>query len=174
MAYNGPMPLEQQCPRCGQWYARTTRVCVPCGVDLQTGKPIAVRVDRDTEDDDADEGRPNPLRVAGAFTLACLPGLRRPTVMAMSLIVTAVGVSLVLAGLIMLLSFFVLLSGMMMAGLGVLCYAQAVAWMIRGELALLNDCLVDFDGAQWNIFTLALLTPLAVIVGLGLWLMPEV
>ncbi len=163
------MAKHRTCPCCGKQYDMLAQLCVTCGVDLLTGKQHEAEVGIVEVDEDEQEATLSVPHRAFLYTQAALPGMFRPTVLIGAALVIMVGVGIMFAGLVMLLSFMVFFTGMMMAAAGVVVYAQAVAWIVRGEYTILIDALVEFDSTQWTIFMTLLALPPGTL-GILTWL----
>lgn len=98
-------------------------------------------------------------RRALAWTAEYLPGLFRPVVLICALLLGAVGLAITLMGIIMTFAFFMLLEGGMVLIVGTLAYAQAVAWVLWGEMGFLPSLLTDFDEMRWTLWLVGLMTP---------------
>lgn len=146
------------CPSCGTSWPPDTLLCVRCGVNLHTGE----RVGGPPPDKPPEEEMP-PDTWADV-----VPGLFTPRVLVISVVVLAM--SLACFGLcILLLLAGVLMTAATAGAVGLILYAQAVAWILTGELQLLVNALADFDGRRWNAFFIALAVPLTLaFVAIGL------
>jgi len=58
-------------------------------------------------------------------------------------------------------------SGLFIAGFGMVIYWSAVAWLIYGYVCLPSEALAEFDSRQWSVMLLLGLAPVA----LGLYWM---
>jgi hypothetical protein len=130
-------------------------VCVNCGFNAATGE----RVSTSTESGEREDERPAaPLR-AFLFVANLLPGLFRIKVLILSVVVGVAG-----WGVLGLALFFMQLgtwiSAFAIGAVGVIIYAQAIAWLVDGELSLLSNALTEFDGIRWAIFFTLLAAPL--------------
>jgi hypothetical protein len=97
--------------------------------------------------------------------LDLFPGLIRPVVLIMSLLMLPV------AAVVCWLGFFILtlgaiFAGFATAGFGLIIYWSALAWIIYGYISLPSEALAEFDSRKWTAFLLLALAP----VGLGLFL----
>jgi streptogramin lyase len=131
-------------------------VCVKCGINLVTGKELAMALGQEQDEAPAGVG----ARVLG-WLGDSLPGLFRPKI-----VVCAAVLAVVAAGLVALALVFVMLGGPISAfavgALGLVAYAQALAWLINGEFALLSAAMTEFRGKDWSNF--AFLTMLPIVV----------
>ena len=167
------MSKARTCPGCGGEYEPAVKICVECGIDLRTGKRLASHIERadDEPDDDEtfddEEVRINPFYRFVVIVAQMFPGLIRPGLLIGSVLMAALGLTISVFGLIMFFGFGMMmmfvLSGVVVAAVGVLAYAQAVAWLIMGEYMLLVECLSEFDSKQWNIFFILLASPIVAL-----------
>jgi len=148
------------CPQCGTSWPAGTVLCVRCGMNLLTGErtapppaPAALEEEPETRLE----------RFAGRF-----PGLFRAKTLVLSLIVLAMAAGCFVL-CVVLLSMGVVMTAATAGGVGLILYAQAVAWILTGEIQLLVEAMTEFDGPRWNAFILALIIPLTlVLVFMGL------
>jgi hypothetical protein len=136
-------------------------VCIHCGMNLRTRRVEKPEVTR--EEDDEENVGPSGSRRAAVWVAEYLPGLFRPVVLVVSILLGIVGlaicafaVSLVFVGL--------LLGSIGAASVGGVAYAQAVAWFLTGEFRMLVDALVDFDSTRWMIFAVLLFLPGTILI----------
>jgi len=144
-----------RCPFCGTVYDEPFAICVHCGMDRRTGRmhePTRV------EEDDEESKPPKSLRVA-AWIAEYFPGLFRPLVLISAIILAAAGLAITVFGLVLTFGLFVIITGIIATILGSMIYAQAVAWILWGELGMLTDQLTEFDETRWALFFTGLLTP---------------
>ena len=153
------MSDPSKCPRCGVVYETSVTVCVHCGINLATGQKLDQQVEILQEEDREQPPRPHGLKLLARYIPALLPGLFRPKVLIISMLMLLSGLLMIILGVALALS-MIFFEGMIIASVGVLAYAQTMAWLIAGELKMLPDALTDFDGAQWNMFTGAILIPI--------------
>lgn len=147
------MAEMRHCWKCHTDYPAETVVCVRCGVNLVTGEDLASK----SEPED-----PGPQGfVEHIADLA--PGLLRPIVWIPSLLLAAGGWGVIAVGG-MLIQSGVILSGVPVAALGLIMYAQAVVWMITGQFWLMHTALVEFHGRHWTIFAVAVFGPGVVFI----------
>ncbi|MEK7467974.1 MAG: hypothetical protein AAB074_11210 [Planctomycetota bacterium] len=140
------------CPNCAVNWPADTVLCVRCGLNLQTGENVAPPTPAAAEAEQEPETRLE--RFAARF-----PGLFRPKTLVASLIVLALaGGCFVLC--VILMSMGVVMTAATAGGVGLILYAQAVAWVLTGEIQLLVEAMTEFDGPRWNAFFLALAIPL--------------
>lgn len=149
-----------RCPFCGAEYQQPFVVCTQCGMDRTTGRmhePTVIE-----EDDEEERGASLWLRSA-AWVAEYLPGFFRPLVLIAAIILGIVGLGITLAG-VALLMMGVLLSSMAIMAVGSLAYAQALAWVLWGEVGFLPDQLTEFDEMRWTLWFVGLLTPGTVFI----------
>ncbi|KAF0241040.1 MAG: hypothetical protein FD180_4650 [Planctomycetota bacterium] len=148
------------CPQCGASWPAGTVLCVRCGMNLLTGERTAPPPASPTLEE---EPETRLERFAGRF-----PGLFRPKTLVLSLIVLAMAACCFVL-CIVLLSMGVVMTAATAGGVGLILYAQAVAWILTGEIQLLVEAMTEFDGPRWNAFILALIIPLTLaLVFMGL------
>jgi hypothetical protein len=161
-----------------------TLICVECGINLKTGERLETRVadeaaggsptgERDRGDGEdgvapapaAPDPWPWAERVGAIF-----PGLFRPLTVVLALVMGAVaaGLALLCLGVVGMAPF----TGITAGAVGLIAYAQGVAWLMTGEVSLLSNCLVEFDGNRWFVFFAFLAAPF-VLFALGLGLLVE-
>jgi hypothetical protein len=91
--------------------------------------------------------------------LELFPGLVRPSVLVMSILMVPI------AGFVSWLGFFLLtlgglIAGFMIAGFGLVIYWTALSWIIYGYICLPSEALAEFEGAQWTVFLLLGFAPI--------------
>ncbi|MCW8132153.1 MAG: hypothetical protein KIS92_17535 [Planctomycetota bacterium] len=150
------MSDARHCWKCHADYPAETVVCVRCGVNLVTGADLAPK-------EDAEDPGPRGL-VEHIADLT--PGLLRPVVWIPALLLALGGWGVIGLGVVLAQSGAVL-SGLPVAALGLILYAQSVVWMITGQFWLLHSALVEFQGRHWTIFVLGVFGPgLALLLAL--------
>jgi hypothetical protein len=97
--------------------------------------------------------------------LDLFPGLIRPLVLIMSLLMLPVAVVVCWLGFF-ILTLGAIFAGFATAGFGLIIYWSALAWIIYGYICLPSEALAEFDSRKWTAFLLLALAP----VGLGLFL----
>jgi hypothetical protein len=115
------------------------------------------------EDEDEAEQPSRRLRFV-MWTAEYLPGLYRPLVLIAAIMLAIVGLGITLMGVVLLVGFFVIFSSICIIAVGSLAYAQAVAWVLWGELGFLPDQLTEFDEVRWTLWFVGLVTPGVVFV----------
>jgi len=89
-----------------------------------------------------------------------IPGLFRPKALILSIICTVLGF-----GILGLAMFIALLGGLLSAfvigGFGLICYSQALAMLLHGEVVMLSEALSELNAWQWLLFILLLVAPFA-------------
>jgi hypothetical protein len=169
--HRGPPPRRREattapedtrlCWKCGTRYGPEVRICVRCGVDLETGDEIG------TLTGDAARGRSSGERAVGLIG-DWMPGLLRPGVIAASAAVGATGTALIAFafGLLGLRQYMNLATTALIGAPGIVVCAQAAAWMVAGRFAWLPEALAEFEGKHWALFFSLLTLPVVVVVGL--------
>ena len=157
MIVRPPQPTTTTCPACGEAIAAGAALCVRCGLDLRTGTAVHTSVGAEEEPEE-DEAPPSlPLRVL-TFVGEWLPGLLRPHVVALSIVVGLIGLGVLAFGLA-LLALGALITCFMAGAIGVIIYAQAAVWLLDGELTWLVEALTNLDGPRWALFFALLVLP---------------
>ena len=144
-----------RCPYCGADYGQPFVVCTQCGMNRKTGRMYEPTV---VEEDD-EEPQPSRWMRTLLWSAEYVPGLFRPLVLIAAIILAVLGLGITLMGVVLLVGFGVILGSMAVIAIGSLAYAQAVAWVLWGELGFLTDQLVDFDETRWMMFFVGLVTP---------------
>ena len=153
LAWRPKAPEAVTCPACGIVAAPGAVLCVECGLNIETGTPTRV-----ADEEPVEEAPPSlPMR-ALQFVGEWMPGLLRPMVLVLSIVVGILGLGILAFGLA-LFGVGAIIGAFAVAAAGVIVYAHAVAWLIDGGFGLLSDALVDFDGPRWGIFFLLLILP---------------
>ena len=145
--------MSRACPECRQEYPDEAKICHRCGIDLLTGLHLSTHfaTPRLTDAPDPDDPEDRPWWFPLAYIPAMFPGLKKPAVLVVSLLLAMTGVAVLGMGLGLSL-FGAIFAGMIVSGVGVLAFAQAVAQMIVGEVKLLPELLMDFESVRWTCF----------------------
>jgi hypothetical protein len=151
---------KRLCWKCGSVYDPETVICVKCGLNLETGEQFETH---------AEDDEPEPPAAPGFYSFLddWAPGLVRPGIILGSLFMTGLGVA-VMGYALVILGMGGLIAAVAIGAAGLVLCAHAVAWILVGRFALLNDALVDLRGNQWMVFSV--LTLLPVVVGMALLL----
>jgi len=145
---------KRLCWKCGTWYGPDIVMCVSCGVNLETGREVPAGADEEPE------GRTAFQRLL-MFIADWMPGLLRPALTAASTVLALAGLGVI--GFSVLIFFMgAVLAAAPMGAVGLIMYAQAVAWMLAGRLELLHDVLADLEGKKWSLFLALVFAPFAV------------
>ncbi len=144
------------CPGCGQAYPGDALLCIRCGIDLHTGEQIARPA---APEGDAEEAR----APWWAWFPAVCPGFFRAKTLVFAIFVLALAAGCLAMGLVFLVM-GVFFTAVTAGALGVILYAQAVACILTGDIQLIHDALVDFDGTRWTAFFFALAVPFTVVL----------
>ena len=144
---------KRLCWKCGTWYAPDIVMCVSCGVNLETGREIQAGADEDEEP-------PRTLRVM-AFIADWTPGLLRPAVLVLSIVLALLGFA-VMGLCVFVLALGAVFGAVAIGAVGLIMYAQAVAWMLVGRIVLLQDALLDLESKKWSLFFALIFAPFAV------------
>lgn len=162
--------MARRCCVCETDYPSDVLICVECGINLLTGEQYTLSVERISEHAAERAGsekssfRATPTRFLLVWSGENLPGLFRPLVLLCALLLAAIGLSIVVLGIVLLMGFMVVMGGGACMALGSLAYAQALAFIISGEFETLVTALVDFDGTHWTVFFSLLMAPGAVLL----------
>ena len=156
LAWRPKASESTRCPACGTVAPPGAVICVECGLNLKTGTPTRISPDDEQPDEEAPPSA--PMR-ALMFVAEWMPGLLRPLVLVASIVASLLGLGLLIFGLALFFSGIGILAGMAAGGVGVIVFAQGIAWLIDGSLVWLTDALVEFDGPRWGIFFVLLATP---------------
>jgi hypothetical protein len=144
-------------------YNTHIKICVPCGIDLETGEPMGAVQELEPEV----EIEPTPVQkyslLARQFVCAYFPAILRPWLLILSLCLAAVGVAGIYVGLMVFMVYLELFSGSAALAFGLIMYAQALSWIFMGELGLLVDGFVEFDAIHWNLFIFGMIAPVAIV-----------
>ena len=147
-------PGTAPCPGCGEPMATDAAICVHCGYNARTGRRLATA----TGIEEPEEPPPAlPIR-AVMFVGEWMPGLLRPLVLILSILVGIVGLGILVFGLA-LFAMGAMLTAFAAGALGVIVYAQGIAWLLDGEFTWLTDALTELDGYRWGLFFVLLVLP---------------
>ncbi|MFP4057514.1 MAG: hypothetical protein ACLF0G_11660 [Candidatus Brocadiia bacterium] len=144
-----------RCPGCGAPLARGGAPCVRCGSEV--GRSPGAEP---PEEDEEREGL--ALRVL-LFVGELVPGLFRPGLVVLSLVLVVVGLG-VLGFAAFLFSLGLLFSPMAVGAVGLLAYAQGVAVLLNGQACLLSEALAELVGPQWLLFLALIAAPFVVML----------
>lgn len=154
------MPL---CPKCQTQYPDNMLICVPCGINMKTGQQLrtqsAAVPDIPDLPPESGEDTPKPW-LADNF-----PGALRPKTLTLSAGLGALGFGITLFALYTIVAGGAdfLFGSFCIAAVGVLLSAQAWAWLITGEIWLLNTAMLEFQSKDWTNLSLALIVPVTVV-----------
>jgi hypothetical protein len=158
---------KRRCWKCGTVYSLGETVCPRCGIDLQSGKKVQPGTLPETPPvEDPATARERWI----ARLMSVLPGLLRPGLLALSLLTALLGFAVLGLGFALLM--LAPVSAVGIAGVGLALYAQAVAWMVLGDLQLLSSALAEFDGRRWTVFWTILCASAAAAFGVARILFP--
>ncbi|MFH1732432.1 MAG: hypothetical protein ABIF82_12390 [Planctomycetota bacterium] len=147
--------MPNTCPKCGTDYPSATVICIHCGVDLRTGSELETEAD--------------PVRGPSAgmralqFVGDLMPGLFRPVLLIVALLVAIAGFAIMSLGLAIFFMGAVFGAVAIMAA-GLIVYAQAIGWVLTGSFSLLSECLAELDGNQWTLFFVVLFAPIVLLL----------
>ena len=144
--------MSNSCPHCGTVYPPDTVICVKCGIDLRTGDELQTEAEP--------EPRPSAIMTVLLFLGNLAPGVVRPMLLITSLLVAVIGLGIMVLGMHIFAMGAVFAAVAILAS-GLVVYAQAVAWVLFGNFAMLPECLAELDGNQWFVFFIIVLAPIA-------------
>jgi hypothetical protein len=130
---------------------------------METGKAVETSVNL-AQPGAADEESINFSMKAVMLVAEYMPGLMKPVILLGSICMTIAG-AFVFYVCIMIFSLGAALSAFPIGAVAVICYAQAICWMMMGQFWILHDALSEFDSMRFAIFLTLLFTPL----GLGFY-----
>lgn len=148
-----------RCPACGRDYPKEVAICIPCGVDIASGRALDSVVTEETE-------APAPRPTVFAWIVALFPGLFRIATL------LAIVAALCLAGLVFFIglnmfALFLWIEAFMVCGLAMVIYLQALVWLQTGQFVLLHNGLIEYQTVQWAVFVLGALAPTTVALALA-------
>lgn len=155
---------NRRCSQCEAELEDDAVICVRCGADQRSGEQLLSEVGETVEDREADEAGLSGPALWMRYIPALWPGLFRPGVLVVSLITLIFAFLAMGLGLFIGIVFMLVMEGMVITGFGVVLYAQVMAWWLVGELSLLPDAMVDFDGLRWNVLFVMCGLPLVIIL----------
>jgi len=145
---------KRRCPACGAPVGEGAQFCAQCGADLRAGMAggSSFRVEEE-------RGPAAPLR-ALLWMLEIFPGLFSPKCLICSLL-TLIGAALVVGLAVFIIALGAVISGLFIAGFGMVMYWSAVSWILYGYVTLPSEAMAEFDGKKWTVFLLATFLPIA-------------
>jgi len=156
----------KRCPECQAECEPGQKRCAECGARLQAGlvaRPVPTP---------EPEHRPVPLRMA-EWALELAPGLAKPDVIFQSaLMLTGAGGALLLArsclrvavtGRLMVI---MAVPGIFLAAGAFLLYACVLCWLLRGEVCLPQEAVLEFRRKHWLAMFLLGLGPVGLVFGI--------
>ena len=154
---------KKPCPGCGKPVVADAALCVSCGYDLKAGAYLATSLDAEGEPEEQRDGEEAPSAPMRALMLVgeWMPGLLRPHIVVLSILVGIVGLGILAFGLA-LFATCALLTCFLAGAVGVIVYAQAIAWLLDGELCWLVEALTNFEGPRWALFFSLLILPMVI------------
>jgi hypothetical protein len=144
---------RRHCWKCRRDYPPETKVCVGCGVNLETGELLKPEP---TWEEIEEEHAP---KTVGEWLGCYIPGLYRPLLI-LGCVAMAL-VALVLWGLsLVLLSQGVAITSVVVGAVGMIAWGQGVVFLLAGRFCILHDGLADLRGPQWQLLAFLVLLPL--------------
>lgn len=150
-----------QCKSCGARYVKETRICVQCGFDMRTGKSFQTQV---SVEEVEPEGAVPRGQLIGEVIRQLVPGLFEPLIAVLS------GLGLIVASFIGAYAIWALTEeevtgGAAMIGLALVINAQAMAWIVTGELQSLVNAVVEMSG-RFVVFVVLIVVTLGALAPL--------
>ena len=136
-------------------------------------RPIAprpsppVREMPDPADEELEE--PSALLPVLQFIADWAPGLFRPKIIIYSILCFFLALFLFRMSLFFM-QLGAVLGAIPVAAFGLVCYAEALAMILVGEVGLLSSLLTELNGTRWMIFFVLLFTPIILFFRLVVWL----
>ena len=161
------MEIKRRCFKCKTDYAPEVKICIRCGVNLDTGLEIGTLTGEIAEGPppepaelmEEEEAPPTLTRRVLNIIAYWMPGLFRPVVMIASLLLSLLALGLIVLCLV-LFDLGGWISAFPIGGLGLVAYGQAVIWMMSGDFRLIHDAALDFESQHWTFFFTLFLLPL--------------
>ena len=150
------------CPSCGLPYEASAKICVRCGIDLRTGKPLQTRLGGIEPDEGDEDDGPVEYTAWEKFVLtvgAFVPGVFRPMVLIVSILATVVALGLGWYAWVLFSFGMGFFAPIALGGVALIIYAQAVAWILIGRFELLHEALAEFEGRAWTVFSILVWGP---------------
>jgi hypothetical protein len=148
---------DHKCWKCHKSFPPEVKVCISCGVDLETGEDLARRGIPEPDPEEIDPYRP---RNAFQWVMMNLPGLFRPTILVGFFGMAVIFVILEMLALLLLTN-QVAMTAMTIGAVGLLAWAQGIIWLLVGRFTLLHEGLTEIRGSQWHLFFLLTFAPIA-------------
>ncbi len=149
---------SRYCWKCRSYYPPDVKICLRCGLDLETGQELAPAGDATPEEEPG---------VAGSvlvFVGEWMPGLLRPWIIAVSALAALLGLAVMWFFIFVLPT--ILPAMLVFTTAGLVLYAHAIGFMMSGRISKLLEALAEFEGGQWVLFFTMLLLPLPAITAL--------
>jgi hypothetical protein len=151
-----PIP-PHTCWKCRRSYPPEVKICVSCGVNLETGEDLNWKSDREPDPGEIDPYRP---RNVFQWIQMTLPGLFHPfTLLGFGAMAIIFGVLEMLA--LLLLTNQVAMTAITVGAVGLIAWAQGVVFLLAGRFTMLHEGLTEIRGAQWHLFFLLTFLPIA-------------
>lgn len=157
--------MSRICPQCKTEYDDTVRICIDCGIDMETGRALATSVNAsETVAEPGPEAvpprpEPSPLLL---FAGSTMPGCFSPFVIVLSILSVVFGLVVAYFAFIVF-AFGALFAAVCMGAVALVVYAQAVSWILVGRVQLIHDALMELDNRRWLIFFLVVFGPFVFI-----------
>ena len=160
---------RRKCPMCGEPLAEEAVMCIACGTHLLTGRQIATRHEADEPEPsvkkDEEEAEPTLAdRICMGIGLFA-PGLFKPGILIVAALLAIVGFAIIVLSIV-ILKLGAGFAGLMIAGAGLILYAQGVAIILSGEFSMLPDAMLEFDTNRWCVFIVLIPIPFVIMFSL--------
>ena len=160
---------EHKCPMCRKPIAEEAVMCIACGTHLLTGRQVVTRHEADEPERpvEEDEEEPEPTladRICMGIALFA-PGLFKPGILIVSALLAIVGLAIISLSIV-ILRLGAGFAGLMIAGGGLIVYAQGVAMILSGEFSMLPDAMLEFDTNRWCVFIVLIPIPFVIMFAL--------
>jgi len=160
---------ERKCPMCGKRIDEDTVMCIACGTHLVTGRQVVTRHEADQPkpppEEDEEEAEPTlGDRICMAIGVFA-PGLFKPGILIVAALLAIVGFAIIVLSIV-ILKLGAGFAGLMIAGAGLILYAQGVAIILSGEFSMLPDAMLEFDTNRWCVFIVLIPVPFVIMFAL--------
>jgi len=146
------------CWKCGTRYGNDVKLCVRCGVNLETGEMVRRHSDED------------PFAATGVVGMLdrSVPGVMKPGLIALAAPLAVAGVVVLAAacGAFGMARYSSIGSIILLGVPGVALWGQATALILAGRFALLPTALGELDGLRWSLFFSSLIVEAMLVVGI--------
>lgn len=165
-----------RCPACGREYPAEVAICIPCGVEMATGRTLTSKTlapdalnDLVPEEQAPETGKEPPKPTVFDWIQGLFPGFFRPATLLAVLFAWGLSLAVMYVGL-MLFALLLFIEPFLVCGLGMLIYWQSLVWLQTGRFVLLQNGLAEYVGLQWLVFLVAAIVPLCAVLLLAVHL----